>query len=181
MASLARLYRLCPLAVILLVTAPLIAQTENERVLLSVSYITGSGDGIPGHYGFIEAGSFAAGITSQPLTFKGQPTPNFPRITVTKALDTYSPHLRRAAVIGDHLPDVEIKLLRAGFTCLKITLRDAIITEMTLSTERSAVGSQETISFDYNQIFVIYTVQNPDGSAGATVSFGWDRVINMPL
>lgn len=48
----------------------------------------------------------------------------------------------------------------------------------------AAVGDndlKEVLAFDYGAVTFTYAVQNPDGSAGTSVTFGWDRVRNVAV
>jgi type VI secretion system secreted protein Hcp len=114
-----------------------------------------------------------------------------------KALDKSTPLLMLACASGRHIQKAVLTARKqsgdAGFEFLKVTFTDVLVSSYSDKTppiEGTDANGQpvpfdnvpaETLSFNFHKIQLDYSYQKADGSAAATVSFGWDVKANQKI
>jgi type VI protein secretion system component Hcp len=74
-------------------------------------------------------------------------------ITIVKAVDKASPLLMEACVDGDPIPDIEVWSRESGQSQLRYTLKEALITSITVSRgEDGTSAPTESVSFVFGRI-----------------------------
>lgn len=93
-----------------------------------------------------------------------------------------SPRIFQACASGQHLKSVQLTARKGGknqLEFLRYTLSDVLVTSyQTGGSAEAEVVPMDQISLNFSKIQVEYTEQKPDGSAGGTVSAGWDVKTN---
>jgi type VI secretion system secreted protein Hcp len=148
-------------------------------------------DGIEGesrdskHKGEIELESWSWGETQAVLASGGGggagkvQMQDFHFVTrVSKA----SPKLFLACASGQHVKSAQLTARKAGerqLEFLRYTLSDVLVTSyQTGGSGAEEVVPMDQVSLNFSKIQVDYTEQKPDGSAGGTLSAGWDVKTN---
>lgn len=116
--------------------------------------------------------STAGGATSGRTTLSN--------LTLTKMLDKSSCKLMAASCAGQHFKEVQLSVHRAGGDKMKfyeLILEEVIIAEYNQNANDGI--PTELIQLNYGRIRSTYTLQKrTDGSAGGSVTGGWDRIGN---
>ena len=140
-------------------------------------------DGIEGesgdakHKGEIEIESFSWGA-SDPGTVGGGGSAGRVRMedfTFTTPVTTASPKLFLACVERRRIKTALLTVRRSGsqqHDFLKVTMSDVQVSAWKQATEAEQPTDQ--VSLHFGKVQIAYTGQRPDGSAGDTVSAGWD-------
>lgn len=93
-----------------------------------------------------------------------------------------SPRLFQACASGQHIKSAQLTARKAGerqLEFLRYTLSDVLVTSyQTGGSGGAEVVPMDQVSLNFSKIRVDYTEQKPDGSAGGTVSAGWDVKAN---
>lgn len=103
----------------------------------------------------------------------------FSPMFVQKYVDKASPKLFGAVLTGTHFPTATIDVRHAGTTSTRFALwefEDVVISAY--STGQFTEAAVESLALDYRRIRYTYWPQQPDGSAGTPVVFGYDRQTN---
>ena len=144
-------------------------------------------DGIDGesqddsHKNEIEITSFSFGVTQQGTMGTGggggAGKASFQDLHITKVLDKASPNILVACATGKHIANAKLTLRKAGgddkVEYLVVTMADCIVTSYQDSGSAGAVPL-ESVSFNFNEIKFEYKPQNADGSAGGTITGGFN-------
>ena len=106
-------------------------------------------------------------------------------ISITKYSDLASTAIMLHVANGRHIPTVVLTLTRStpdgSHEYYKITLTDVIVTSFSTGGSQGDNRLFESLTLNFKTVAVDYTPQKPDGSAGTTVSFGWDLSTNTSL
>jgi type VI secretion system secreted protein Hcp len=105
-------------------------------------------------------------------------------ITVLKNIDRASPELIMYVTTGRHIRSGAITFVRNGDRPLeyyKVTLREVLVDAVEQVDPPGEGGLTEKVSLKVRQFQFSYKPQNPDGSVGAEITFGWDCVSNTRL
>jgi type VI secretion system secreted protein Hcp len=109
----------------------------------------------------------------------------FDDIVISKRLDSSSPTLMVRTAEGRHIPRAVVFVERLGHEgppeIARIDLTDVLLTAITSHSDVDSQFPTEEIHMSFGRIEWRYTPQNPDGSAGAPVSGGWDVRLNRAL
>ncbi len=93
-----------------------------------------------------------------------------------------SPRLFQACASGQHVKSAQLTARKAGknqLEFLRYTLSDVLVTSyQTGGSVEADVVPMDQVSLNFSKIQVEYTEQKQDGSAGGTVSAGWDVKTN---
>ena len=130
-------------------------------------------------WGLSQTGTFAAGGGAG--TGKAQ----FQDFHFTKKTDKSSPLLFVGCATGEHIKSGIVTVRKSGFTggkddndFLKITLSDCLVTSYQNSGSSGGDVPTDQFSLNYAKIEFTYMTQDPDGSAGETITRGWDLKAN---
>ncbi len=101
----------------------------------------------------------------------------FTDIVITKKVDKSSPKLAEAVAKGTHIPTVELELAKetddgARQTYLKYELKNVIVTSYSVNAAGESAPT-ETLSLNFEEIKVVYTERDSDGSEKGNVEFEW--------
>jgi type VI secretion system secreted protein Hcp len=95
-------------------------------------------------------------------------------LAITKFVDKATTKLTEAAVQGSPIPSATLTLRKAGgdpkSAFLVLTLSDVLVTSSSSGAPTLNDVPTEEVTFVYGAIKVVYTPQNPDGSAGTATS-----------
>lgn len=140
-----------------------------------------------GHEGWFEVSSWAlAGMNSttvQELSLGGGAGKvNFGDLFVAlSGTGSLAPLFDRSAA-GAVIRAVEVEGVNgAGQTVYDLTLNNVIVTSAQQSASSGGDGPFSSYSFAYEQIGLVNTVVNPNGSLGANLEFGWDLATNKAI
>ena len=146
-------------------------------------------DGVPGestddkHTGWIEVQSFHHGI-SQPATVGPSIPPdgraNHEDLRIIHTLDKASPKLALYCCNAEHIPSVQLQLVRATDreTFYTITLSDVIVSSVSPGGSVSDVLPLEEVSFNYAKIEWDYRIYDPGTGVWTSIKTGWDVLAN---
>jgi type VI secretion system secreted protein Hcp len=88
--------------------------------------------------------------------------------------DKATPIILKAAASGQHFKEATITAVKSGgagqFEFANYTFSDVVIT-----------NGGDSFNFIFTKVEVTYTPQKADGSADASITFGWDFAANTPL
>ena len=111
---------------------------------------------------------------------------SFQDIHFTSRVSAASPVLMLACASGQHIKEGQITVRKAGESrqggteFLFYKFSTVVITSVQDSTNTDE-GPVESVSFAFGKVLVEYKPQNPDGSLGAAVEFGWDLKANRKI
>lgn len=149
-------------------------------------------DGIPGesqvvgHVGEIEVHSLS---WSEAQAIAGSATGSrvaVQDVVLVKRLDTSSPLLMQRCATGRRLKDASISFERlvgsTRFEFLRVTLTDVQVMSYAIdSGSDRELGVVDRSTLGFGRIVFRYTPQNADGTAGAAVTAGWDKITSRPV
>ena len=168
------------LAIISLAVFSLAAHDAHAEIYMKAYPIKGPATA-PGFQNDIPLTSMQFGLAKPVVTTStGEETgrPNFSDLSIAKQMDISSPLLLQNTLFGRSFPTVEIFLTTTStgkiFTYNHITLTNVIISHYAVS--GAGDNPAEELGLNYEKISTQYTQQNPDGSAGQTLSSCWDLV-----
>lgn len=122
----------------------------------------------------LNIGSQATGAGAGKVTFNP--------FSITRKIDISSPGLFQMACSGTSFAEVCLGLRKSsgGDVTGQIFLvfRFKLVAVKTISWSYDDESPKETITFEYGGLQVWYTPQAADGSMGAAISGGWNRVLN---
>ena len=125
---------------------------------------------VKGFEGWIELPTFFLGASN------GGNAPNFSDLTVSFDSETALASLLALGASGKQVQAVEIRGVSGGAApevVYDLKLNNVSVTSANQS-EGTSVSSFNSFSFDFNKIGLVTTSINPDGTLGASQSFGWD-------
>ena len=105
-------------------------------------------------------------------------------LSITKYVDKASVNLMMACSNGKHYPDALLTVRKAGETpveYIKITMKHVIITSVSTGGSGGEDRLTENVTLNFKTVKTEYTPQKDDGSADATVNYGWDIAANKKL
>jgi type VI secretion system secreted protein Hcp len=145
----------------------------GDIFLLQVPNING-GVTRQGYTGWIGLISFSAGFTSPLDLSTGQASGKLTcnEVMAIKPLDATSPELALAVVTGHVYHAISLAALGGGsqHEFLRLTLKNAVITSLTMGGNTSSAARTESVAIAAQQIEITSTPQLPDGSPGQPVS-----------
>lgn len=109
---------------------------------------------------------------------------NVQDLSLTKWVDKASPKLMLGVCNGQHFDSAVLTVRRSGatpFEFLKISLTDVIVTSASTGGSGGEDRLMENVTLSFRTVKVDYLTQNPDGTTGPVVSFGWDLGANASL
>ncbi len=101
-----------------------------------------------------------------------------------KWIDKSTPNLMMAASNGKHYPKAMLTVRKAGenpVEYLKITMENVLITSVDTGGGNDEDRLTEQVSLNFAKVKTEYTPQAADGSAEATVIYGWNIAENVKL
>jgi len=106
-------------------------------------------------------------------------------VVVTKLTDLATTPLMKACATGKTIGDALITIRKAGgdtpVEYLKVDLKEVFVSQFHVGATDSGGIAQETVGLNFAQVEFHYTPQEADGTAGATVSGGYDIKQNQPV
>jgi type VI secretion system secreted protein Hcp len=94
-------------------------------------------------------------------------------VSVTKYVDKATPNLIKACCNGKQYPNAILVVRKAGgdttVEYVKITMEPVIITSVSSGGSQGEERLTESVQLNFGKVKYEYTLQNPDGSAGASV------------
>lgn len=111
---------------------------------------------------------------------------NVSDITLTKYVDRATIDLIKRSATGEHLEDGELIVRKSGGTApveyFKMKFKHLMITSYNTGGQKDGLDRmQETVSLNFREFEVTYTMQEDDGSAGASSTFGWNIAENVEV
>lgn len=139
------------------------------------------------HTGEIDILNWSWGLTQSGTTHVGQGggqgKVNVQDISVVKYLDLATNDLIKRCSNGEHIEEGTLIVRKAGTNPLEyLTIKMNHILISSYQTGGGADGLdrvQEQMSMNFRAFYVTYTLQMPDGSAGASSSYGWNIAKNI--
>ncbi len=104
---------------------------------------------------------------------------SFTSIHVTKLFDKSTPELLKAVTRGSHWNEASIVFRKRGGSQPLLTVNLKLV--FVSSWEQGGKAEPpllENVDFEAGTFSVSYAAQNPNGSVGSPVTYGWDRVRN---
>jgi type VI secretion system secreted protein Hcp len=121
----------------------------------------------------------------QPISFSGTGMSggkaNVRNLMVRKFVDKSSPNLLKYCLNGKHLPEMVLTQQRSGegaIQYIKITLKDAMIAEVTDTGANGNEVPQEDVGIAFGAVEYEYTPQKKDGKTDGAVTLKWDVKAN---
>jgi type VI secretion system Hcp family effector len=107
----------------------------------------------------------------------------FDPLSITRNIDRASPVLYQMACAGTPFESVALVLLRsAGGTASSLVFEKytfKLVGIKSIAWAYDAESPKEVVNFEYGGLIIEYWIQNADGSLGAKVLGGWNRVKNI--
>jgi type VI secretion system secreted protein Hcp len=104
-------------------------------------------------------------------------------LVFTKYTDRATPNLVKMCCSGRHFRNARLTVRKAGgvpLDYLVVQLTDGIVSSVHFGEERCDERMIETVTLNFAAFNFDYTLQNADGSRGATVPASWNIVTNSP-
>jgi type VI secretion system secreted protein Hcp len=105
-------------------------------------------------------------------------------LQVNKYICKASPTLMLFCANGKHIPECVLVVRKSGETALeymKLTMKDCLITSISLGGSGSQDRLTESISINFAEFSYEYTPQKADGSGDAPVTIGWSIAKNIKI
>jgi type VI secretion system secreted protein Hcp len=106
-------------------------------------------------------------------------------LSFTKFVDKSTPLLYYLCCAGQTIESAVLSVRKAGGSApidyLQITLNQVLITSFRSGGEGTSDRATETVTLNFSTCKVDYVKQEKDGTAGATVTKGWDVTRNCEL
>lgn len=127
------------------------------------------------------------GMTQSGTTHMGQGAGggkvNVSDITFTKKVDRATPPLLKACTSGKHIPNATLIVRKAGGDApveyFKLKMTTVIVTSYQTGGSRDGLDRiEETLSFNFREFVVTYTLQEDSGVGGAGDDAGWNIAEN---
>jgi len=102
-------------------------------------------------------------------------------INITKYLDKSTPVITQYCCSGKHFRNAKLTVRKAGGSpvdYLVIEMENVLISSVNTGGSSSEDRLTENVALNFSKFKVVYKPQNPDGSAGADVSMGFDIAKN---
>jgi type VI secretion system secreted protein Hcp len=122
-------------------------------------------------WGLSQAGSFHSGGGG------GAGKANFQDISLTKWIDKSSPTLMLYCSNGDHFPEAQLIVRKAGKTPLEyltITMKKVMVTSISTGGSGGEDKLTENVSLNFAEVNVKYVEQKADGTEGEKPEYKWD-------
>jgi type VI secretion system secreted protein Hcp len=139
------------------------------------------------HAGEIEVLSWSWGVSNSGTMAHGsgggEGKASFNDFSFATKISKASPLLMKACAAGSHIKEATITFRKSGerqFEFLVYKLTDVLVHSFQTAGSTQDIPSEE-ISLTFQTVNVDYKPQNPDGSAGAAVHFGWDLRAHRPI
>jgi type VI secretion system secreted protein Hcp len=107
---------------------------------------------------------------------------NMQDISFTKYVDKSTSNIMLKCCNGKHYPEAKLICRKAGETpveYLKITMTDVLISSYQTGGSGGEDRVTENVTMNFAKVKVDYTPQKADGSADATITYGWDVKANV--
>lgn len=136
-----------------------------------------------GHEDEIDVEAWSWGMSQSGTTHRGRGSgsgqANVQDIIITKLIDTSTPTIMEALLKGQHFPQAEMWVRKAGADGAKvdylyIKMENLMITSYDTGAGGSEDSIMETISLNFAKVEFEYTPQKEDGTAGASVRTGYN-------
>jgi type VI secretion system secreted protein Hcp len=138
------------------------------------------------HKGEIEVLSWHWGATQTGTTHSGTGggagKANFQDVTITKYLDSSSPHLIDHVAKGTHIPEALLTVRKAGgkvLEYLKLKMNDVLVSSIQTGGSGHDERLTETLGLNFSKYEIVYTPQKADGSGDAAVQSKFDIAKNV--
>jgi len=105
-------------------------------------------------------------------------------ISITKHIDKASPNLIAACCSGKHFKEAILTIRKAGekpLEYLKISMKDIIISHVTMSSNEGNESLTETVDLNFAEFTTEYVPQRADGSGEAAIEAGFSIAKNIRL
>ena len=109
---------------------------------------------------------------------------SFSPLQVIKLVDQGSPTLMGLIASGRHVAWGQLTVVAAGdpgHDVLTVALEDVLVTSWSTSESSGDERAEEEVTLAAGRTTVTYRTQNPDGSIGDPVVFGWDAKLNQKV
>ena len=133
------------------------------------------------HKTWIDVLSFGYSVSQSSSAFSGGGSgvgkANFDTLSFAHYVDKASPNLFLYCALGKHIPKVELSCCKSGGGSqeyMRVTLEDAIVTNVAPSGASAEALVSEMVSLSYAKIKIEVKEQNKDGSMGAAVTGAWN-------
>ncbi len=106
---------------------------------------------------------------------------NFQDLSITKYVDKASPTLLKFVSDGGHIAEGTLFVRKAGgnpLTYIKIEMKEILVTSLSTGGSGGEDRLTENVSLNFAEFKVIYTIQEKDGSAGASPDFAYNIAEN---
>jgi type VI secretion system secreted protein Hcp len=154
-------------------------------ILLKIDGVEGESM-ISGHEGEIDVLSWNWGMSQAGTMHSGGGAGagkvNIQDISFTKHIDKSSPNLMRACCNGEHFPEAELLVRKAGKEPLdyyKVTMSPVLVTAVTTGGDGGDGRPEESVSLNFAKMTVGYTPQKEDGSGDAQIELKWNIEQNI--
>lgn len=171
--------------------APFILFSSTAQAAVDV--FLSLGKDIPGestdgaHSGAVDVLSWSWGLANSGSTHigggGGAGKVSFQDLSVTKYVDKASPKLMAVCAAGTHIPEATLFVRKAGqvpFDYIKITLSEVLVTSVSTGGSSGEDRLTENVTLNFAKVKFEYTTTKKDGTAGATIPFGWNIAENTP-
>ena len=158
----------------------------HASVFLNIPSIPGSSTTL-GFTNDIELSSFhfsnSRTITSSGGADRQASAPSFSDLVITKTMDKSSPGILEAIFLDHGISKMDMYLTKPSadtkepFVFVHYTLSNVLFSSYSISSGGDA--PTESIGLNFEKIQTDLTTQNPDGSAGQTISFCWNEATNQ--
>ncbi len=102
-------------------------------------------------------------------------------LSLTKFLDAASPLIVLSCCEGRHHKEAVLSVRKAAKQArefLKITMKDVLVTSVSLGGSQGDDRPTENVTFNFGEVTIEYTPQDPSGKAGTPISATWNVVKN---
>lgn len=154
-------------------------------ILLRIDNVDGESV-IDGHEGEIDLLSYSFGMTQSGSMHEGggggAGKVSVQDISFTKYVDKTSPNLIRSCCNGEHFPEAELLVRKAGKDPLdyfRIKMSPILVTSVSTGGSGGEDRLTENVSISFAKMEIGYTPQKKDGTGDAEVTLNWNIEKNI--
>lgn len=174
--------------VLVIMTVPVFTVSGAVDMFLKVGDIKGESTDktYPGKSGWIDVLAWSWGTSNSGTTHLGggggAGKANVQDLSVTKYVDSSSPHLLLGALKGTHYTEANLVVRKVGefpIDYIKLDMKEVLVTSLSTGGSGGEDRLTENVSLNFASFTFTYTPQNANGSAGTAIPVSWNIVENV--
>jgi type VI secretion system secreted protein Hcp len=171
-----------------IMTVPVFTVSGAVDMFLKIGDIKGESTDktYSGSKGWIDVLSWSWGTSNSGTTHigggAGAGKANVQDLSVTKYVDSSSPHLLLGALKGTHFAEANLIVRKAGtypIEYIKLDMKEVLVTSLSTGGSGGEDRLTENVSLNFASFTFTYTPQSPTGTPGTAIPVSWNIVENV--